>query len=927
MALFNQLSNSIRLGQAKQDELSRAIKSGVAFFNQFNESRMELAFSNFSEDMKKALYEVLYFLHVNDPKFKEHSFESTEIQRVDGRLKEVEVTKTANLYLEDCPAGVVGMSELSPRFRSDFLEYVEGHLKSQLPVIEGYCPIYSVASLGSIGTVGHKQTASDLDLQVQYEFQPFITDPESVDDVHLTDYSKALIRYFGRLFARKKKYSKEQLQTKEARGLMITYGKSQLKKRFPLIFKNLILKAGGKITAQEKIALIHEIIGVTSMYQKYCLKHERAEMDKKLKLRIGRIQTYVQDKYPKAEIYLFAYSNDNYRDGDHGTTLESKEASGSAYELILNYDTLMPGIQFSPMIPIHFLMPAEVNGNRKQYERLVDYLKFHFIDLYDQYKNQLVDLGSTPPLTFDYMVAHSGAIYWESFKASSGNLPKAFLNLLRLEMLYDPRFNVSIIELIKQPNRLDQYMPSEESTETQDEGDSLSEEDDFFADYGMSGATEDDTDAILSEADFAGGLTVQEVLKAEERFPTLLEDPWWLRYKALKIGFSTSNKTIEDPEVIDRISSIIDLGFALHIRISDVFGPVKKKPEPTYREKVMRHFLRHAFPLSKKVHLEHIFMGEVEAVRQFELELKGLFKDSMARVLKMVAEAKGHDQSNQEEFKIWYHYYEKFFEPKENVVRPDILAHLKVARDRLKIGMDPADGQWSFKSIQRKDDQDEKFSAEALEHLPSEVTLFKHPGFLHGVTHCVMNGYYGTFNKGTLFERETHIELEAAHLDLGKRSANEYCYFSPDSLDRLVHRIIKHFPPQEYDYRDCITKEREVTEVLVCMNLLEFGRLSILYRDNLKVWYVDHFEHPELEAGADQHYEAWELLFSHPALLKTLQAFCTEQKIKMANFDKEKFLFWVNPNSARTGHPSNKKKLKEEDLAKDMKKAVLKKLR
>ena len=922
MALYNQLTNSIRLGQAKQDELARSIERGVAFFNQFNDSRMELAFSNFSEDMKKALYEVLFFLHVNDPKFENHTYTTLEIQRVEGRLQEVEVTQTANLYLEGCPAGVMGMESLSPRFQADFLAYIQEHLESELPVIEGFCPIFSVASLGSIGTIGHKQTASDLDLQVQYELSPFILEPQNLGDANLLEFSKGLIQYFGRIFAAKKKYTKEQLARPEIRAELVKYGKIHLKKRFPLLFKILILKEGGKVTAPQKIELIHEIVGASALYQKYCLKAKRLDMDQKLKERIGRIQTYVQEKYPKAEIYLFAYSNDNYRDGKHGTTLESKEASGSAYELILNYETLMPGIQFTPMIPVHFLMPEEVNSNRKQYERLIEYLRFHFIDLYDPYKRQMVDLGSTPPLTLDYMIAHSGAIYWESFKASSGNLPKAFLNLLRLEMLFDPRFNISIMELIKKPDQLDQYVQAtEESAET----DPVEEEEeaDFFADYGILDAGNImDEGAIMSEADSTGGMGLTEVFKMEERFKPLQEDPWWLRYKALKIGFSDACQTISDKSMRERISSIIDLGFALHIRISDVFAPPKKKAEVSYRDQVLRHFLERAFPLTQKVHLEHIFMGEVQAVSQFEAELKELFKASMTRVLKIVEKAEGQDQTNREEFKIWYHYYEKHFEPKANVIRPDILSHLKVARDRLKIGLDKSDGSWFFSSVQKKDAKDGNFSAEALEHLPSEVTLFRHRSFLHGIAHCIMNGYYGTFNKGTLFERDTQLELMATHLDLGKRSSNDYCYFTPDLIERLVSRIIKGFPPQEYDYRDCIYKEREVTEVLLCLNLLAFGRLTILYRDNLKVWYIDEFNHPKMEKDADQLYEAYDLQFSHRELLETLKHFFESQKIKLAAFPAGSMQFWMNPNSARTGHPSTKRKQKEEDLATEFKKAI-----
>lgn len=141
--------------------------------------------------------------------------------------------------------------------------------------------------------------------------------------------------------------------------------------------------------------------GMLQLYSKVCLKKDRSEKEQLLKEKIRKIQAYVQRKYPQAEVYLFAYSNDDYRDGKHGTTLESKEASGSAYELILNYEVLMPGIQFSPMIPIHFLMPLAVNSNRSRYESIVSRIRLHLIDIYDSQRNRLVDLGSTPPLTLN----------------------------------------------------------------------------------------------------------------------------------------------------------------------------------------------------------------------------------------------------------------------------------------------------------------------------------------------------------------------------------------------------------------------------------------------------------------------------------------------------------------------------------------------
>jgi len=919
MAIYQQLTNSIRLGPAKRDELSRAVERGSKFFHEFNESRLELAFSNFDLEMKKALYEILFFLHVNDPKYAALSYMTKEVQKVGGRLQEVEVPKTANLYLEDCPAGVVGIEELSPRFQGEFLDHLKTYLQTDLPQVEGPRPIYSVASLGSIGTIGHKKTASDLDLQVQYELGPFLIDPKEMDDAQLFDMSKALIHYYGRVFGTKQKYTKEQMATQETRALLMAKGKARFRQRLPHLYRVLVAREGGKITAQEKIELLEEVIYLVNTYQKFCLKTERTRKDKLLKTRIGRIQTYVQEKYPEAEVYLFAYSNDDYRDGKHGTTLESKEASGSAYQLILNYETLMPGIQFTPMVPIHFLMPEEVNSKRVQYERLVNYLRFHCLDLYDGMKERLVDLGSTPPLTLDYMIAHSGAVYWESFKASSGNLPKALLNLLRLEMLFDPRFNISIMELVKQPDRLNRYVQDLEPVAEEPEPQEEEEEGDFFADYGIvSGAQVEQEGEIMAEADFASGLSIAYVLKAEELFPRLKEDPWWLRYKALKIGFSAANQSVPSEEERDRISSIIDLGFALHIRISDVFGPAKKNQPISHRDQVLRYLLDKAFPMSKRVQLERIFMGEVVAVSKFEWELKSLFKSSLARVNQLVEQSEGSDQTNRDEYKIWYHYYEKHFEPKPEVVTPDILSHLKVARDRLRIG---------YKSIQKKDNKDEKFSAEALEHLPTEVTLFQHPDFLHGVTHCLMNGYYGVFSKGTLFERHTQVELAASNMDLGKRSANQYCYITPDLVERLIERITRSFPPQDYDYRDCIYKERVITEVMVCLNLLAYGRVSVLYRDNLKVWAVEFFDHPEVESGSDGFFEAYDLLFSHHGIIKSLQTFLDQQPFRHSGEGAGKLMFWVNPNSVKTGHPATKRKQKEEDLAADFEKAALKHLK
>ncbi|MBU3917709.1 hypothetical protein KKA14_19450, partial [bacterium] len=640
--------------------------------------------------------------------------------------------------------------------------------------------------------------------------------------------------------------------------------------------------------------------------------------------------------YPKAEVYLFAYSNDDYRDGKHGTTLESKEASGSAYELILNYEVLMPGIQFTPMIPIHFLMPGSINSNRNKYESIVDNIRLGFTKTFDQYRTRLVDLGSTPPLTPQYLVAHSGAMYWESFKASSGNLPKAMLNLLRFEMMFDERFNTSVIELIKNPKRLDKYAGEEVVTEDEVEAEyedydfdqeEIEEVDDFYDDYGIEiieKMEENQEDDVLGYEDNPEGLSIPQLLKIENKFPSLQQDPWWLRYKALKIGFGPENISVEDENEKTLISRIIDLGFALHIRVSDVFANIiESKKITTYREKVLSMFLDKAFTQSKRRVLEHISNGEVESVINFEKDLKYLFKRSMDRVQRYVEQYGGEDKTNQSENQIWYHYYEKNFDPPKNVIRRDILSDLKVPRGRLQIGIS-SNKKWFFRSIQKSTLAGSRYDTFGLlDHLPDEVDLFEHESFLHGIAHCLLNGYYGIINKGTLKESRTHLEYSVAHTEIGKKSADKFAFIRPDIVDRLVDGIDRAFPPQEYDFRDCIYKEKEVTDAFVCLNLLEYGRVSFMYRDNLKNWYVDEVDHPNVERASESLFHKQEQILSSSTIQNTIKNFFVKHRIKFNDFARSgRLSCWVNPNSVNTYHSADKFSQKEAYLGNQLRKLI-----
>lgn len=905
-SLYSRLLNSIMLDREKKENFTQGVLDGSLFYKNFNDSRMKLAFDTFSEDMKKALYEVIYFLHVNDPKYAAHTYEAIKKERVNGVLREVTYETTANLYVKDSPSGVVGIGSLSELYAEDFKAYVKETFGEDVSEKEGFSPIYSIASLGSIGTIGHKKLKSDLDLQVQYELEPFVIPKKQLSDLHLKSYLQKLNQFYAKRYVSLKKWKPDALADPVKKKEALTAGRKTVLKKFPLLFpalynsNNESLKKA-LLNAKRRQQLAHELIELVKLYSTVFMKKQQNLLEKHLKDKILKVQDYVQRKFPNAEIYLFAYSNEDYRNGNHGTTLDSKESSGSAYELILNYDVLMPGIQFSPMIPTHFLMTKEVNASPQLYSRLMDYVRFGMVSIYDRYKHRMVNLGATLPLTTEYMTAHKGAVYWESFKASSGNLPKALLNLFRIEMLFHEDFQVSTIELIKEPESLDNFLPL---LGTQNEDD----EDDEF---GLNDEEEE-------------SMSLVKIMQLEKDFPQLLQDPWWLRYKALKIGFSEEREDLDQDEV-HLTSKIIDLCFALHVRISDVFvKPGEKKDFSTHREQVLVSFLEKAFPLfsPQREFIQHIFIGEVKAINQFETEMKMLFKNSLQRTLKIVEKQPKQAASNEDEFKIWYHYYQQNFEPKENVVSKSILTHLKVARGRLQIGF--KDSKWFFRSLQKQASVGKRFDTFGmLDYLPDEVDLFEHSSFLHGIANCIQNGYYGVLDKGTLKETTTVIEFAVGKMDLGNKFSNDYAYIRPDDVARMIEKINKSFDYQEYDFRDCIRKDKEITDIFFFLNLLEYGNLSILYRDNLRNWYVDNFSHPKLGAKAAQFKQKYTDMFKDKEIHTTIGRFLKDMNIKLDTNMESKVNCWINPHAFETGHAPNQTDRKEAELSAKFKSVIM----
>jgi len=889
------LYQGVTLPPARESMLREAMASGREFFDAYNDARIELALAGFDSDMLHALYETLFLLNTNDPRLAQWTF-SPQRPEGKGARRKPEPRQTAALYLEGAPAGVQGLAQLSPRFRADFRAYVQEVFGIEpLPPRGGHAPIVSVHSIGSIGTIGHKPRASDLDLQVVYSLEPFRYDTAALNDDVLREALRRDMAGAMREIAQRRRLSRDQMKNPVAQKMLQGAAMEDIAKRYPNLHKYLIRRQGdyredfkGAGGEPLRIQCLHEVINLLKRSQKIVQEKELAAAEALLKERIACIQDYLGRRFPEAEVYLFPMSIDAYRQGKYSSTVEFKESSGSAYELILNYETLMPGIHFNPVVPSHFVFPEEVNNNGALYARLSDYIRFGTVRLYEPLETRLVNLGAAPNLSTEYVARHSGAAYWEAFKASSGNLPKAILNLFRYEMLLEPRYLKTVIQLIKSPAALDGF-GSPRPAETKP----------------VKPGTETD------------GLPAWQVLEMEEAFPLLRREPWWLRYKALKIAFAEKEGVPGlEPEERARVSRAVDLAFALHCRVSDVFAkPGERKALDSFREQVLADLLQRAFPPGslQRQRVEQLFIGDVHAVNEFERELRDLFKRSLARVKgKVAAFSLGDDQGAREEFAIWNHYYQDNFDPKPAMVQRSIMHQLKVPRGRLQIAFNAGKG-WSFSSLQRESSVGKRFDTfGTLDHLPDVVTLTESPSFLEGLAHCIINAYYGVMNAGTLKEYQTALEFDGARLDLGHPVHNTLAFLRPDQVDRILHIVMEHFPSRQYSYLDVTRAERRVAEVLVFVNLWHFGRLSVLYRDNLRAVYCQEFDHPDLLKIHKQISASPEALLTRPEIQTTLGSFFDTNKVLLG---ETRLAVWVNPNSVTTTHAPTQTVQKETELA------------
>lgn len=908
-------------------QLQKQLTEGAGFFEKWNESRIGLAFESFDVSMKYALFEIIYLLHVNDAKYQTWKY---QVFQPSSRKQGEDVAKEADIFVEGAPCGVKGFSELSPIFRADFESYIQKTfaVSGPMPDSQSEPPIEGIYSIGSVGTVGHKNIDSDLDLQVQFNLQPFFFDTSGWrDELLLEKLCQEQNQLVQNYYLKKGLNMRSQPEVRQKK--VISFFKQQLRDKYPVLFQHFYSKGKDIIgdlkrdsRQQLRMRLVHEIINLMKQSVTTSTNSEIQKKERLLKTRIEKIQTYVNDKFPEAEIYLFSFSRQQLQKGYFGTTVESKESSGGAYELILNYETLFPGIYFTPVIPSHFLFTQKINNDSGWFYQICDFIGFGLLEGFAEVSGNVNFQGPTPDLDPLYVAQHSAAAYWEAFKGTSGNLPKATLNLLRFEMLLQKHLNKTNIQMVKDPAALDRYIfPPEPDNRKLGVIYSVSKF--IFPAELESEGDESESASESDKSDTDKGFSADRLKKFESRHPGLEYDPWWLRYKSLKIGYGEPGLIPLVPEdQLRGISDIIDLAFAFHVRVSDVFTkPGARKDFSRHRERVLQDYLSTVFPEgSKQRHrLNATFIGDVQTVNEFEKELRQIFQNSVERIHEKVSTLKTDvDKQASEEERIWYHYYKQSFKSPPNVIQKSILNHLQVPRGRLQIGLKKKSG-WFFRSLQKGSSMGKRFESSILNLLPEEITLVENLSFLNGLVHCVINGYYGVFNRGQLSETKTMIEYDRQNMNLGSKLDNSLAFLRPDQIQRVMEQILDLFPARKVSYLDCISKERVINEMMVFLNLMKYGQLSVLYRDSLNTYYVDEFVLPDFQKNVGIYTASYKKMLMTGSLHKGLRKFLVQKKI---NIFKVKLAAWVNTNSAETTHAVTQYKTKEKNFAEEFKEII-----
>ena len=903
------------------------VAAGQRFFDAYHRPRLALALESMSAAMRHALYETLFLLHCNDPALQQFRF-----ALADG--------SSASLHLEGAPAGIQGLEQLDPSFSQAYAQHIEqqfgmdafptpqpGSTAKGAPA-KGWAPIVMVQSVGSVGSVSYKPQQSDLDLQVMYDAMPLSWHSERWDAPLLRESLRREQRWWVQHLCKTHHLHRATLEHDEALATRLNRSAEKcLAQAYPHLTRSLLHGDGARngdawddaawndgawFAALEDDpprlrAVLLEIARLIRRTLRLNRKLHTNHAETLLLRRIQHLQRYLDVEHPQAEVYLFAYSVDGFKQGHYASSLDLKESSGAAYELILNYETLMPGVQYTPLIPSHFLMPLEVNDTPQQFEALIDLWHLGAFDRafaggsagaadgaadavsggVEGARLPLLDVGPAPNLDPLYVARHGGAIYWEAFKATTGNLPKALLQLLRFEMLLDARFTLPIIRLLRQPEVFDHLALPRPEGEMRQIGEQ----------------------AALGQ--MKTGLPGWQVLELERQFLILPHDPWWMRYKVLKLVFAHPegiNELGEDER--RRLSFLIDINFALHLRIADVMpvpeddapNGAKRSPPPFVGNRV-RHaflsaFLDRAFPphTPSRIHLENLLNGSMAGVSHFDAELRNTLRRLIVRVeSKLSALGVRELVAEGEELRLWLNHYTESFQRPENAVPSMVLKHLRAPRPCIEVGHHPEAGWTFFSKRHPREERPLVVPSRLTPYLPDRVPLLENPSFLKGLAACVRNRYFDRVllhgqQVSTIMEIDVHALQFAGELD------RQHARLTEGGLNRLMMHLQAFFPPLTLDYRTVLHQKRHHRDIFVLLNLLRFGQLEVLYRDHLDEWYVDTYQVPEMISEAEKLVESPQALLGFWPLHQKFAAFLAKRRIDPGEV---RFAAWVNPASVR----------------------------
>ncbi len=696
----------------------------------------------------------------------------------------------------------------------------------------------------------------------------------------------------------------------------------------------------------------------------YSLRSE-ARQEYPMLRKAQQVERYLSHKLPDTEIHFFVNFLRRQRKGDHTPFLVSPEGS-QAYSLLLNDFLLNPAIFLAGQPP----MPFELPQNLKTLISVGTFPDEDWTFIQTKRPDEVAK-RQTPPdqetetfllrnlpnwgdltLSREQMLSHAIPIFLrESEKASHGNLPKALLNCLWVEML------VCLDEKIARPTSLTRllFYPEER--------------------------------ALFQER--SARKWSPSLLRLEASFPQLIRDPWWLKFSEMLTRF-----TDED------IQRQLIFCFAQHIKLSDAIdfasgNVLGQDNRETWRIQALAGFYEVFFASSAdRLQLMRFVQGRDDTTHKIEKKLKQLFRDSMRRVerklcqighlrgtkhmadhlaqlgdqidrraaerflyplvalvnqrvviedsrvihklkkkqpltaveklqaqniyedhrkmkllidnileyykqfeLPITAEeireiiegAKIKTAGNPLESVIFRHHFERSIELKPYQVPYPIAKSLRTPRLRIRIEFNSESGKWIFSSILSKTE----LQPAVDEQEGTNTTPMFEDNMVEGMCRCVFSHYLNF--KGHL---RTVFEKPAAKA--GHEEAQ--VPFNSQDFATLAEEVAAFFPPISMTPRELLENEHYIREVFMIVNVNKYNTISLVVRDNLNEQFVINYEIGDIDVrvpsklriSADEELSLFLMRLHSPECRQTFMKTLTELGIPISSESPAQFRIWVN---------------------------------